>query len=184
MADPGPSRSTGDRAGSELDIDIVRKSAAWDSVPITDAMLSRAAIAAFAAAAAAPEGQATHEVTLVLTDDAEMRELNRVWRGKDAPTNVLSFPSGESQGEPRLLGDVVLACETVEREAKSQGIATRNDHAAHLVVHGLLHLLGYDHLNEDEALKMETLETEILASLGIADPYADAEPAEIAEVSL
>jgi probable rRNA maturation factor len=183
MADSGPSRSTGDRAGSELDIEIVRKSAAWDSVPISDAMLSRTAIAAFAAAAAAPEGQATHEVTLVLTDDAEMRELNRVWRGNDAPTNVLSFPSGESQGDPLLLGDVVLACETVEREATLQGIATP-DHAAHLVVHGLLHLLGYDHLNEDEALKMETLETEILASLGIADPYADTGPAAIAEVSL
>jgi probable rRNA maturation factor len=182
MADPGPSRSTGDRAGSELDIDILRKSAAWDSVPITDAMLSRAAIAAFAAAAAA-EGQATHEVTLVLTDDAEMRELNRVWRGNDASTNVLSFPSGESQGDPLLLGDVVLACETVEREAKLQGIGTP-DHAAHLVVHGLLHLLGHDHLNEDEALKMETLETEILASLGIADPYADTGPAAIAQVSL
>lgn len=182
MADSGPSQCTGDAAGPELDIDILRKSQAWDRVPITDAILSRVAKAAFAVTTS-PEVQATHAVTLVLTDDAEMRELNRVWRGKDAPTNVLSFPSGESQGKHRLLGDVVLACETVEREATLQGIPIANL-AAHLVVHGLLHLLGYDHLHEDEALKMETLETEILASLGIADPYADAEPAEIAEVSL
>jgi probable rRNA maturation factor len=179
MADPGPSQSTGDRAGPKLDIEILRKSAAWDGVSVADAMLSRVADAAFAAAA---RGHELHEVTLVLTGDDEMQQLNRDWRGKDAPTNVLSFPSGEGPGDPALLGDVVLAWETVAREAKLQAIPIA-DHAAHLVVHGILHLLGHDHLNEDEALKMETLETEILASLGIADPHADAGPAELAEAS-
>jgi probable rRNA maturation factor len=140
-------------------------------------MLARAAIAAFAAAS--PSGH-TGEVTLVLSDDAEMRTLNRTWRGKDAPTNVLSFPAGEQPGEPRPLGDVVLAGETVLDEARQQGVAVQ-DHVSHLIVHGMLHLLGFDHISDEEAERMETLETEILASLNIADPYEV--QAEVAEVS-
>jgi probable rRNA maturation factor len=108
-----------------------------------------------------------------------MQALNLKWRGKDAPTNVLSFPSGEEQGH---LGDVVLAYETVEGEAEQQNIAIA-DHAAHLVVHGMLHLLGYDHEQEDDAVKMETLETEILATLGIADPYGNGDAAGLRRVS-
>jgi probable rRNA maturation factor len=112
------------------------------------------------------------ELSIVLTDDAEQRELNAQWRGIDKPTNVLSFPQIDPRGPVRgLLGDIVLARETVEREAAEQGVSLA-DHFTHLVVHGFLHILGYDHLVEDEALAMEGLETQILASLGIADPYA------------
>jgi probable rRNA maturation factor len=108
---------------------------------------------------------------VVLTNDAEQQELNRQWRGIDKPTNVLSFP----QIEPfdpltGLLGDVILARETLEREAAELGISF-HDHFTHLVVHGFLHILGYDHLDDEEALEMEGLETQILASLDIADPY-------------
>lgn len=113
------------------------------------------------------------EVSVVLTDDAEQRELNRQWRGFDKSTNVLSFP----QIEPftpvmGLLGDITLARETVALEADEMGV-TFEAHFTHLVVHGFLHLLGYDHIEEDEAEAMEGLETRILATLGIADPYAD-----------
>lgn len=113
------------------------------------------------------------EVTVVLTDDAEQHELNKQWRGFDKSTNVLSFP----QLEPftpvvGLVGDITLARETVEAEAAEMGI-TLEAHFTHLVVHGFLHLLGYDHIEEADAVKMESLETKILARLGIADPYAD-----------
>jgi probable rRNA maturation factor len=152
-----------------LDIEIVRQSDGWDGAKIRDDLLSQAALAAFNAAT--PNMKKAGEVAILLTGDAEMQALNRQWRGKDTPTNVLSFPSGEQDGH---LGDVVLAYETVEREANQQTISIA-DHAAHLVVHGMLHLLGYDHEQEDEAVKMETLETKILSTLGIADPYGDSE---------
>jgi probable rRNA maturation factor len=113
------------------------------------------------------------EVSVVLTDDAEQRELNREWRGIDKSTNVLSFPQLEPFAPVAgLVGDIILARETLEREADEMGISF-NDHFTHLVVHGFLHLLGYDHIEDDEAEEMEGLETEILATLGIADPYAD-----------
>lgn len=117
------------------------------------------------------------EVSLLFTDDAEQRGLNRDWRRKDKPTNVLSFPNMDEEawqaapGRPQLLGDVVLARETVTREAAEQG-KTLADHAVHLVVHGTLHLLGYDHEEAAEAVEMEDLERAILAELGVADPYA------------
>jgi probable rRNA maturation factor len=121
------------------------------------------------------------EISLVFTDDAEQRALNRAWRDKDRPTNVLSFPNMDHEGTtaaglPLLLGDVVLARETVAREAREQGKSTA-DHTAHLLVHGTLHLLGYDHEEAAAASEMEALERAILAGLGIADPYAgDAVP--------
>ncbi len=171
MADGGPSRSSGN---SPLEIEIVRHSDLWDSIEISDDALSRVAREAFAASSAAPE--APCEVTVVLTDDEEMRELNRTWRGKDAPTNVLSFPAGEPFGEahgaPSPLGDIVLAGETVIEESKLRNIPAA-DHATHLVVHGMLHLLGFDHERDADAERMEALETKILAGLGIADPYAE-----------
>ena len=171
MADGGPSRSSG---ASSLEIEIVRHSDLWDSIEVSGDALSRAALAAFAASSAAPD--APCEVTLVLTDDDEMRELNRTWRGKDSSTNVLSFPAGEpvgeAHGEPSPLGDIVLAGETVIEEAKLKGIPAA-DHAAHLVVHGMLHLLGFDHERDADAERMEALETKVLAGLGIADPYAE-----------
>jgi len=113
------------------------------------------------------------EVSVVLTDDAEQRELNRQWRGFDKSTNVLSFPQIEPFAPVSgLLGDITLARETVAKEAEEMGISFEA-HFTHLVVHGFLHLLGYDHIEEADAEEMEGLETEILASLGIADPYAD-----------
>ena len=170
MADGGPSRSSG---ASPLEIEIVRHSELWDSIEVSGDALSRAALAAFAASSAAPDARC--EVTLVLTDDDEMRELNRTWRGKDSSTNVLSFPVGEpvgeAHGEPSPLGDIVLAGEAVIEEAKVKGIPAA-DHAAHLVVHGMLHLLGFDHERDADAERMESFETKVLAGLGIADPYA------------
>ena len=112
------------------------------------------------------------ELSIVLTDDAQQRVLNRDWRGIDKSTNVLSFPQIEPFGPVAgLLGDIILARETLTREAQEMGISFE-DHFTHLVVHGFLHLLGYDHMDDDEALAMEGLETQILASLGVADPYA------------
>lgn len=111
------------------------------------------------------------ELSIVLTDDAEQQQLNKEWRGIDTPTNVLSFPQIEPFGPVvGILGDIVLARETLEREAvELQKPLT--EHFTHLVVHGFLHILGYDHINEEEALQMEGLETQILATLGIPDPY-------------
>ena len=111
------------------------------------------------------------ELSIVLTDDAEQQGLNRDWRGIDKPTNVLSFPQIEPFGPVTgILGDIVLARETLEREAVELG-KPFTDHYTHLVVHGFLHILGYDHIDEAEALVMEGLETQILATLGIPDPY-------------
>lgn len=115
------------------------------------------------------------EISVVLSDDEHIRELNKHHRGIDKPTNVLSFPAVRMKtpaGAPRILGDVVLAFETVEREAKEEAKSIEN-HLAHLVVHGVLHLLGYDHEDDDEAETMEARERQILARLGIPDPYAE-----------
>jgi probable rRNA maturation factor len=122
---------------------------------------------------AEPEIIGVTEVSVLLTDDAEQQELNKRWRSIDKSTNVLSFPQIEPfEPVSGLLGDITLARETVAREADEMGI-TFEAHFTHLVVHGFLHLLGYDHIEDDEAEEMEGLETEILAALGIADPYAD-----------
>lgn len=134
------------------------------AVPDARAIVRRAVRAALAVA---PDPGAA-EMTVMLADDALLRDLNRTWRGKDKPTNVLSFPAGpESDG---FLGDIAIAFETCRREAAADGIAFR-DHAAHLIVHGLLHLAGCDHEEEDEAEAMEGLERRILAAIGVADPY-------------
>lgn len=146
-----------------------------------------AASAVHAAAQAAPELASPRlSASLILTSDAEVRALNREWRDKDRPTNVLSFPmlargellalarSDDKGGPPVLLGDIALAYETCAREAAEKGVALEH-HAAHLIVHGLLHLAGYDHeTSPAEAEAMEALEVKALALMGIADPYADA----------
>jgi len=113
------------------------------------------------------------ELSILLTNDAEQHELNQQWRGKDSSTNVLSFPQIEPFAPVvGLLGDITLARETLIREAEEQGVSFEA-HFTHLVVHGFLHILGYDHLEDDEATAMESLETSILATLGIDDPYAE-----------
>lgn len=114
--------------------------------------------------------------TIVLADDAEVRRLNATWRGKDKPTNVLSFPAPETPGPRPFLGDVILAVETICTEAGDMQVPPEH-HFQHLVVHGLLHLLGYDHEADEEAEEMEALESEILGELGVPDPYADQLPA-------
>ncbi len=121
-------------------------------------------------------GRRSATVDVTLSTDARVRRLNKDWRGKDKPTNVLSFPLESPdvpvpQGRSRHLGDLVLARQTLVREAKEQAKPIA-DHLTHLLVHGTLHLLGYDHETEVEALLMEQRETELLARLGIPDPYA------------
>ncbi len=108
-------------------------------------------------------------VALLLTDNDRVQSLNRDFRNKDKPTNVLSFPSGEAA--PSFLGDIALGYSICLREADEARI-TLHDHAAHLILHGLLHLVGYDHQTDEEADEMERMETEILATIGVADPYS------------
>ena len=122
---------------------------------------------------------ADSELTIRIVDEAEGRDLNRDYRGKDYATNVLSFPADPPEGpdgEPLLdiplLGDLVICAQVVEREAAEQGKSPQA-HWAHLVIHGCLHLLGYDHLEDAEAEEMEGLERQLLAELGHPDPYAD-----------
>ncbi|RZM83162.1 rRNA maturation RNase YbeY [Pseudoalteromonas rubra] len=113
------------------------------------------------------------EVTIRIADEAESQELNSQYRGKDKPTNVLSFPFEAPPGiELPLVGDLIICPQVVFREAEEQE-KTFHDHFAHMVVHGCLHLLGFDHINEQDADEMESIEKEFLADLGIADPYRD-----------
>ena len=133
------------------------------------AFLKRAAGAARAACAFGGKGG----ISVLLTGDPQLRTLNRDFRGKDKPTNVLSFPAGQNDEDYR--GDIALAYGVTAKEAKATGKSLR-DHAAHLVVHGVLHLAGYDHERPKDAKVMEPLEVKILKRLGIADPYAAAQP--------
>jgi probable rRNA maturation factor len=136
---------------------------------------------AVALAGTVPLPSRTCGATVVLATDAVVRDLNRAWRKQDKPTNVLSFPSPRpelptSAGPSELfIGDVVLAEETVLREAAEQ-VRAAPDHYRHLVLHGLLHLLGFDHETPEDAGRMEAIETELLAGLGVADPYAGTDP--------
>lgn len=115
---------------------------------------------------------ASRPVSVLFTDDAAMAEMNEVYRAKTGPTNVLSFPAGDGVlGDEAYLGDIALALETARSEAAVRGVSLR-DHAAHLLVHGMLHLIGYDHEDEAAAAAMEAEETRILQSIGASDPYA------------
>ncbi len=153
-------------------IDVTLQDPEWRTHG-ADAIALRAATAALDhAMAPAKHGR---ELSVVLASDAQVRALNRDYRHIDKPTNVLSFASEDDDGRddsgPRMLGDVILARETLEREALAGGISV-SDHLSHLVVHGILHLLGYDHEIEAQAERMETHEAVILSQLGIANPYA------------
>lgn len=152
------------------EVDVLVEAGTWAEPEALHALAERAIRAAIAVAH--PLTVPDSELSLVFTDDAHVRVLNHRYRGKDSPTNVLSFPApaaGPGQYGP-LLGDIVLAQETVAREATGQGLAF-DHHLTHLVVHGFLHLLGYDHEADTEAAVMEGMETRILGHLGIADPY-------------
>jgi probable rRNA maturation factor len=157
-----------------LEIEVTAPCPAWQ-----DACAEAASLAREAARLALRRG-ATPRVAIVgitLADDAAQRTLNRTWRGKDAPTNVLAFPAADPlvplpEGAPLLLGDVVLAFETVQREATEQD-KPFEDHLRHLVVHGVLHLLGCDHEDVADAAAMEAQEIAILAELGVPNPYCD-----------
>lgn len=151
-----------------VDIDVM--DAGWRTlVPGLDALVERA-VAAVASGLGPDLGSG--ELSLVFATDPFVRTLNAEHRGKDAPTNVLSFPNGFDvpAGAPRLLGDVVFARETIAREAAEQDKPVA-DHVAHMLVHGILHLCGWDHETADQARAMEALETELLARLGVPDPY-------------
>lgn len=154
-----------------MTVSIVVDDSGWDAIPDLAKLARRAADAALAAAYRGPPPAA---LAILFTDDAAIAEINRQWRGQAKPTNVLSFPAPAGlpvpEGEPAPLGDIVLAFGTVAREAKEQG-KPLPDHATHLIVHGVLHLLGRDHESEAEAKVMEELERSILTKLGIADPY-------------
>ena len=159
-----------------LTIDVDIQAGGWREAPDAIDTIARRAVGA--AWREAGRGLGDCEVSIVLGDDALVRRLNAAYRGQDKATNVLSFPAGGETGPqiaPRLLGDIVLAYETVDREAREQGKSVP-DHAAHLCVHGLLHLLGHDHQGDADAVAMEALETAILAELGIADPFLDISP--------
>lgn len=154
------------------EVEVAIESTLWQALPDAEALALRCVGAAISA-------EKLHhlpgaEISLLLADDARVRELNREWRDKDQPTNVLSFPAVEPDevASSPLIGDIVLAYETLEREARSEGIALEA-HFQHLVVHGVLHLFGYDHLDDEEAEAMEDAERRALASIGIADPYAE-----------
>lgn len=172
-SDPGPRRCAPQGADpSWLTLEVVFEDEEWPDAARVEVLVREAAAAL--AAHPALHGPKPAEACIALSNDAHVQTLNASFRGKDKPTNVLSFPAPESPVPQAVepLGDIIIARETLAREAAEKGIPLA-DHLRHLTVHGLLHLLGYDHENEAEAVQMENLETEILHRLGIPDPYGD-----------
>ncbi len=181
MSDDGHSRASETSAETAMPtVEVMRHGQAWNDSALSDVSVMRAAQAALAQARFEMLGDG--EIAVVLTDDEEMRTLNRTWRDRDEPTNVLAFPSGRAPGGAAVLGDVVIAYETALAEAGEAGIRLQ-DHVSHLVVHGVLHLLGFDHLEDRQAERMEDLERRALASLGIADPYSCGQHRRLAEIA-
>ena len=166
---PTPSRPRKRGIAHQVQIDVIVRSARWRKRPTAKTIVKKAILAA-AGAVSTPRA----ELAIVLSDDSTIRTLNRDWRGKNAPTNVLSFPAatmGKARAASPYIGDVIIAYQTVAREAAAEG-KSFNHHLAHLAVHGFLHLLGYDHENDRDAQKMERLERKILKSMAVPDPYA------------
>jgi probable rRNA maturation factor len=146
-------------------IDVLIESGLWKSMDDAGAIARRAVTEASALLATPPA-----VLAIVLTDDSAIRQLNHAWRGVAEATNVLSFPTPRAAGPPTLIGDIVLAFETIEREARADDKPLAH-HVAHLCVHGYLHLLGYDHVQDADAEAMEQVEREVLQRLDIPDPY-------------
>lgn len=155
-----------------LEVEVVERAGGWTALGPLAGKIREAALAT-SSAARADGADCTGSVVIALSDAAEVRSLNAAYRGKDSPTNVLSFPvaaSLRSSDPSRPLGDVILSFETVVAEARERGVSAV-DHLQHLVVHGLLHLAGYDHEADAEAARMERLESRVMLSLGVSDPY-------------
>lgn len=178
--DIGPSTLDEGEPDSEpplrLSLDVVIESGDWPDAGSLEPLVLRAAAVIAAAAGLGQHFAVPAAACVAFSSNADVRALNAQYRGQDKPTNVLSFPAPPPPpghrpvGEPVFLGDVVLAAETVAAEARDLGIPIAH-HIQHLVVHGVLHLLGYDHENDSEAEIMEALETRLLADLGVPDPY-------------
>ena len=170
---PAPEPAADPEPPPGLIVEVVEDAGGWPALGDVTAIIAPVLTAVKANAQLSRHLPA--EVCIALVDDAAMRRLNGQFRAKDKPTNVLSFPSAMPAvaNQRRHLGDIALGFETVMREAAAQRIAPP-DHVRHLVLHGLLHLMGFDHESEAEAAVMEALEIEILAGLGIADPYEEA----------
>jgi probable rRNA maturation factor len=152
-----------------FEVDVVEDDGDWSALPDAQRLVARAT----AAVADAMAGKAqSGTIAVALSSDANVEVLNGQFRGKPKPTNVLSFPAGHGRPDG-FLGDIILASETVRREANEQGVPL-DHHVQHLVVHGILHLLGYDHISAADAERMEALEISILSKLGVANPYTGA----------
>lgn len=146
----------------DISCDIIRESEQWPDERALRKITGRVK--------AVLEGHMKGHIDFVFSDDSMVQVLNREWRGKDKPTNVLSFPDGDEENGVVHLGDVIMAHETLTREAEELGISF-DDHLTHLMIHGCLHLVGYDHMTDEDAKVMESLEIQLLADLGIKDPY-------------
>jgi probable rRNA maturation factor len=151
-----------------MPLNIVIEDEAWKRVRGLKSLTEKAVDAALTAAAK------NKEISILFADNVTLKNLNKDWRGKNKPTNVLSFPASKDlklpRGQVKPLGDIALAFETVAKEAEASGKSLK-DHTTHLIVHGVLHLLGYDHIDDADAAKMEAKEIRILKELGLADPY-------------
>jgi probable rRNA maturation factor len=164
-------------ARNDITVDVQKAAAGWASVKGAAALVRKAARRTIGMAGVPVLQGAT--IAVLLADDARVRSVNLQWRAMDKPTNVLSFPGAAPERISRspYLGDIILAYETVASEAIAEG-KPLSHHVAHLVVHGVLHLLGYDHMTKADAERMEACESAILTSLDIPDPYAGSEPLE------
>jgi probable rRNA maturation factor len=163
-----PCKRTGKK--NHPQIEVIVRSALWRKRPTAKTIVKKAVLAAAQAVSTRPT-----ELAIVLSNDSAIRTLNRDWRGKNAPTNVLSFPAaapGKGRSASPYIGDIIIAYQTTAREAVAEG-KPFNHHLTHLAIHGYLHLLGYDHENDRDAEKMERLERKILKRLAVPDPYAE-----------